>query len=599
MLTHRQPEQANAAPPLKSPDKKPADPEPLSSKEENDQTMEIQLESVLPASSLLKQPRDSSSPSPLPATEKPEETPLPAATPLPNRASPQTPPQASSSSRQLRETMRKINARNSPVPDEVAQREADARERAKSASTLPEAMARVHQENRFQAKLNRALNEAPASVEELEEETSYAVDDPAPGWGKGIFHFLFSFGRFANGVQLAQPVWATVLFWLICGLGSLLPLMPLLLPTDPGLQRLMNPEDLARFIGLGVCIGLASVLGISLLFNLTVWARFGRVGLMFGLRTVTAALLPLALVQFLAFGISLALLGEAFLRGATLPWFLALQTWVLPLLWCWGGLRLGQAVSRMARPPFYASSMLLLFLPIVFAATYIPIHPSVTQWRIHHLAEAKEEILNVRDLNPMQRLAASEKFAAHLPFWAMEEKCEIYFIRLDLYLSLNDVKSAREEMLLLDWASIPESSVDRVAYSVNLYLARERVTGEKLDRLMARVENYLTMAIQGEDVVVNAYDWLSIYKEEFSMEEATQSAGTAYQLVPTPARFRRYIDLLHQQHAHEIMWDTMLGETSPPQLWSINTLEQLAQAADELNKPKRAIQLRKWADTTL
>ncbi|GEM_PF-1696312 len=599
MLTHRSPEKDNNRPALIPADRPPASPESDSCQsEENDQTLEIKLDSVPPSRKGVKLSTSIQASNEHTGEDPPPADPPPAATPLPPKRSRKRDPGSSTSSRQLRETMRKIHARKT---EEITEEELEviARERAKSASTLPEAMARVHRENRFQAKLNRALNEVPTpGVEALEEdeETSYSVDDPTPGMLKALAHFIFSFGRFANGVQLAQPVWATVTFWMICGLGALLPLMAVLLPADPGPEWMMNLEYLGRFLGLGFLIGLAAVLGISLLFNVSVWARFGRVGLLFGLRTVTGALLPLALVQMIAFAVSLALLGEAFLRGATYPWLIFLQTWVLPILWSWGGLRLGQAVARMARPPFYASAVLMILLPLGFAAMYIPIHPAFTQWNIDRLSDTSESIGSVRILNPMQRLAACEHYASHLPFWAMEEKQNLHFKRMELYLSLNDIRSARTEMLLLDKASIPDSSVELVAKSVNYYLlARDHDDEDKKQRIMSEVESLLKQATEQEDVVVNAYDWLSVLKEDSSLPEASDMAGQAYHLAPTPARFQRYIQLLHQEQDYASMWETMIEETTPPQEWSVNTLLQLAEASESLGKGKRAAQLRQWA----
>jgi hypothetical protein len=484
----------------------------------------------------------------------------------------------------LMERMKTIHSRSPGDKDAT-----DRKRLAQSKSTLPEAMAKVNRENIFQEKLNRAFGNSEASpASDSTLETAYVVDDPSPEFKVAVFHFIFSFGRFANGVQLAQPLSTTFLFFGLCAIGMVLPVLRWVVPAEAGPLPWMSSLFLLQTLGTGIGIGAGVYVGLSLLFNVSVWARFGRVGLLFGLRVVTAAFLPLALVQIGCLLYGGITLGEAFWRGANPEWFRWMQAVVLPALWAWGGFRLAQALVRMVRMPWVRALVWMTLLPIGFAGAYLPLHPVfMCDWRFARLDPdfSKVDAFKASGdyASALEQLSALE---AKVPYRCDDGLRSVYLSKIDLFYRLDQVREARAEALKLDYLSLPESQYDHLAKGINLLLQ-----GKRPDLAFERLQNTLELDPDCQP----GYVWMLRYTNLDPDVDREPYAKQLYALSPVPEHFSIYMDILYRKQKYTDMWDVMLEQEANPASWGSETLLQGAEAADALGKTKRAERLRKLA----
>lgn len=487
-----------------------------------------------------------------------------------------------SSSPALTDTLRRIHAREaegdvSPVRGESS---------SKTGSTLPEAMARLNRENRFKERMDRALGDESGkegAKSSQKPERTYVVDDPTPGAVRALGHFVFLFGRFANGIQLAQPGGVTVAFLGICALGMTWPLLPWMVPDVASPLSIVNAGFLVRVLGLGLAGGLVTYVALSLLFNLAVRARFGRVGLLFGLRVVTAALLPLALVQVVCLVWGGLSGGEAFWRGAPPEAVRAFQAKAFPILWAWGGLRLAQAVVRMVRLPPGPAAGLFVLTPLLFAAAALPQHPAWRAWRHAPLVESLEDIEHRLSDPDRKTMADVLELEADLPFRAGRLRRRLYLAKVQLSAHLNPPERTRVACRQLEFASPPETAAWHLARGLNLHFYGKRPEW---------VEKQVLMAVERDPDLPAARKWAVRILSPEDPEAALPHARRLFALSDTPHHFALYLELLGQLDRHEDIWEAMLATDRPPEEWPVEALRLGAGTAERLGHLKRAERLR-------
>lgn len=492
-----------------------------------------------------------------------------------------------SASPALTDTLRRIHEREketgaSPVPGPEA---------TKSSSTLPETMARLNRENRFRERVNRALGKdgggeggpKNSSSSEPSDERTYVVDDPSPGPGQAVFHFVFLFGRFANGVQLAQPVGLTLACLVVGALGMILPFLPWLVPDVASPTPIVDGGFLTRVFASGTAGGLAAYVAMSLLFNLAVRARFGRVGLLFGLRVVTGALFPLAVVQVACLATGLSPGAEAFWRGAPPEAVRGIQTYVFPLLWTWGGLRLAQAVARMDRMPLAPAAALFTIVPLLFFAATLPSHPAWRAWRLAPLAEEVADVearMGDPDSRTLQDLASLEN---RLPFRAVRLRRRVYEAKIEALARMDRPRRARAACRQLEFSSPPKSPQWFLARGVNVHL---------LDKRPDVAKNLLLQAVEQNPELAAARKWTARALRSENPEAALPHARKAFELSDTVRMFTLYLDVLELLDRPGEIWDAMLATERPPETWPDDTLRLGAATAERLGNLKRAERLR-------
>jgi len=503
--------------------------------------------------------------------EKDERT-LPEALPVPPK---------SESQAALSEKMAKISSiRVSAGPLDPSALIADNR----AASTLPQAMARLHrlkQEKALREKLSDSTTKQKKLVRKPIEFIQMSMDDPDPGFLKTTTWFIFSFGRFAKSVLLAQSLKLSLLFCLIVGLGSIHTSIGFLSPL-PSPEQLYDVNFASRVIAGGMILGLAVYLLLSIILFLTAGKIFGGIGKMFGLKVVVNAFLPLAVVQLIAMGFGTMVLGEAYWRGNLPVGYGVFSGWILPGMWLWGGYRIAQVFTQLYSLSLPMRFGLKMGIPLVLS---LPLLTSVSGVeRLMHSGFEKEWAVlqtNVMASGGFLPIERYDQIEGRIPFRDIERKRDLYLFRMQALYRLDEQAIARADALRLDRMSTSGSADDHLAKGLN-YLFQNR-----LDLAIPK----LKLAIEVDPTCLPAHQWLALGQVSSNIGLAEEHAHILMTSEPNVFHLSLMVRILFAQEKYQEIWDVMLDVDTSPEKWDPVTLYQGGIAASKLGNLRRSATL--------
>lgn len=456
------------------------------------------------------------------------------------------------------------------------------KQKAGATSTLPEAMARVNRKHRNEELRKQLDAKEPASGKSLKRSLTREplnVEDPAPGPMRTFHWFVFRFGRFANGVLLAQSVWYSVFFVGLVAMGSIYHSMGILVPAAPGPNPLPDFHFLVRVVGGGFLLGVVCLSTVSILFNKMVQARCGKVGKGFGHKVISQAFVPLAVLQILAMCVFSLLWGEAFWRGAAPAGFDVVHFILVPLFWLWGGYRVGQALCGLYAPRFLSrlgikggTACLTGVLGILLT------HGMAGLDRISHAdawSDLRAEVMQSGASLPIERYDRMEK---RLGFRDVARRRDLYVWRLQAHYIQGDRMAARADALRLDRMEPPGSAYRELARGLNLLMQ------DHLDMALVRLEK----ALEIDPSFLPSRQWMALAYVGRDLELAESHARQLMQAEPNVFHLQLLVRILFAREKHQEIWDVMLTVDAPPEEWDPLTLAQGGISALTLGKEKRA-----------
>lgn len=454
----------------------------------------------------------------------------------------------------------------------------------RAASTLPQAIARLHrikQENALRERLNDSTTKEKKLVRKPIESHQMSMDDPDPGLLKTTTWFIFSFGRFAKSVLLAQALQVSLLFSLIVGLGSIHTSIGFLSPL-PGPGPLYDVNFASRVIAGGMILGLAVYLLLSIILLFMAEKIFGGIGKMFGLKVVVNAFLPLALVQLIAMGFGTMVLGEAYWRGNLPVGYGIFSGWILPGMWLWGGYRIAQVFTQLYSLSLPVRFGLKMGIPLVLS---LPLLTSVSGVeRLMHSGFEKEWAVLETDVMtsgaslPIERYDQMEE---RIPFRDIERKRDLYLFRMQALYRLDEQSIARADALRLDRMSAKGSADDQLAKGLN-YLFQNR-----LDLAIPKLKS----AIEVDPNCLPAHQWLAAGQVASNIELAEEHAHILMTSEPNVFHLSLMVRILFVQEKYQEIWDVMLDVDTSPEKWDPVTLYQGGIAASKLGNLRRSATL--------
>lgn len=451
----------------------------------------------------------------------------------------------------------------------------------KGGSTLPQAMARVHrkhQEDEIRERLQGKKNTGKPEVHKAGISSDLRMEDPDPGFEKSLFWFLFSFGRFSKGVLLVQSLPVTLLFWMLCGLGSILLSVGWLIPVaGPG--PVYDSLFTSRVLAGGMLLGMGGFLAASLALFLILRKKFGGIGKLYGLKVVVNAFLPLALGQLFTMGYGTLSLGESYWRGNVPAGYAFLSNVLLPGLWIWGGYRVAQAATGLFNMNFVTriwlrtGITLILSVPVLLYAADLPsiLHRGLYgDWE--HL---KRETMASPEPLPLNRF---DDFEKRIPFREVDLRRELYLARMQNLYRADQMDAARADALRLDRMAIPGSPEDELAKGLNyLFLGR-------LDLAIPRFQS----AIALDPDCTPAHQWLALGLVATDINAAEEEARILMKSDPNVFHLQLLVRILFVQQKYQQIWDAMLTVNAPAEEWDPVTLYQGSVAAASLGKLRRS-----------
>ncbi len=454
-------------------------------------------------------------------------------------------------------------------------------EKHKGASTLPRAMARVHQkrqEDKIRERLTGKSSRAKTLLKRPEISDDLNVGDPQPGLGKSFLWFLFAYGRFAKGVLLVQTLPVTFLFLMVCGLGSIQFSMVWLSPVG-GPGQIYNSQFASRVLAGGMLLGMGSYLLASLVIYLVLMKKSGGIGKFYGLKIVVNAFLPLALGQLLVLGYATFTLGEPFWRGQVPEGYGLCSRYILPALWIWGGYRIAQAIAGLFSLTFLSrlwlkTGMTLgMILPVLLMGSGLTSglnSRADNEWELLEL-----DLMGASETLPVERFNEVED---RLAFRDVEKKERLYLLRMQNLYRQDLLDSARADALRLDRMALSGSDVDELAKGLN-YLFQDR-----LDLAIPRFES----AIKLNSGCFPAHQWLSLALVATDIAKSEAHARILMQYDPNVFHLQLLVRILFAQEKYQGIWDAMLLVDAAPEAWDPVTLYQGGVAAENLGNPRRA-----------
>ncbi|MEX2607270.1 MAG: hypothetical protein WD708_07990 [Kiritimatiellia bacterium] len=496
------------------------------------------------------------------------------------RVSAEPVPATSDTSAALSGKMAKISS----IRDSTGFRESDPawKEKAGAASTLPEAMARVNRKHRNEELKKQLDTTTPESSRPMKRQTTREplnMEDPEPGPMRTLYWFVFRFGRFANGVLLAQPIGYSVVFVFLVALGSVYHSLGLLVPGSPGPNRLFGSGFPLRVVGGGVLLGVICFFGVSFIFNRVLQARCGKVGKGFGYKVVAQAFAPLAVLQIMALIAFSLLWGEAFWRGATPAGFGPVHFVLIPLFWLWGGFRLAQALCGLFAPRFLSRLGLkgglagvagCLGILLTHGLAWLDTTSHAEAW-----AELKSDVMQSGAALPIERYDRMEK---QLGFRDVSRRRELYLWRLQAHYIRDDRMAARADALRLDRMEPPGSPYRELARGLNLLMQ------DRLDMALVRFES----ALEKDPGCLPAHQWMALAYVGRDLSVAESHARRLMGAEPNVFHLQVLVHILFARNKHQEIWDVMLTVDAPPEEWDPLTLAQGGISARALGKYKRA-----------
>ncbi|MDF3128677.1 hypothetical protein P0Y35_05665 [Kiritimatiellaeota bacterium B1221] len=479
----------------------------------------------------------------------------------------------------LSEKMAKISSiRESGIP---AENPGSFSEKQKAVSSLPGAMARVHQklqEDRIRERLSGKSSEAKSLVKRPQVSDDLNVGDPQPGAGKSFLWFVFAYGRYAQGVLLGQSLQVTFLFLMVCGLGSIQFSMVWLAPAG-GPGPMYNGLFTSRVLAGGMVLGMGSYLLASLLIYLVLMKKSGGIGKFYGLKVLVNAFLPLAVGQLLILAYATLTIGESFWRGQVPEGYGFCSSYILPALWIWGGYRIAQAISGLFSLPFISRLWLKTGITLGMAVPVILVASGLTssmkgradrEW-----AQLKLDLMAATEPLPVERFDGVEN---RLAFRDVERKQDLYLLRMQNLYRQDLLDAARADALRLDRLALTGSAEDELAKGLN-YLFRDR-----LDLAIPRFE----AAISQNPECFPAHQWLSLGLLGTDIAKSEAHARILMQYDPNVFHLQLLVRILFAQEKYQDIWDAMLMVDAAPEAWDPVTLYQGGGSAERLEHPRRA-----------
>ncbi len=464
------------------------------------------------------------------------------------------------------------------------------KEKAGATSTLPEAMARLNRKHRNEELRNQLDTSKPVSGKSLKRTPTKEplnVEDPAPGPMRTLHWFIFRFGRFANGVLLAQSIWYSVFFAGLVALGSIYHSLGLLVPGTPGPNSLLGGAFVLRVLGGGFLLGLVFFSALSFLFNWVVGARYGKVGNGFGFKVVAQAFVPLAVCQILAVMVFSLLWGEAFWRGATPDGFEVVHFVLIPLFWVWAGFRLGQAVCGLYAPRFLSRLLIKGVLVCVTGGLGLLLTRGLSRLEAGASMEAwsdlKADVMQSGAALPIEHYDQMEK---RLGFRDVSRRRDLYLWRLQAHYIRDDRMEARADALRLDRMEPSGSAYRELARGLNLLLQ------DRLDLALPRFEN----AVEIDPSCLPAHQWMALAYVGRDLSVAESHARRLMEAEPNVFHLQLLVRILFARDKHQEIWDVMLTVDAPPEEWDPLTLAQGGMSARILGKDRRADVLQDLAE---
>jgi hypothetical protein len=453
--------------------------------------------------------------------------------------------------------------------------------RDKASSTLPGAMARVHQqhqEEKIRERLQGQTSENKLSRIRTKASESLQMEDPDPGPAKSTLLFWGFFGRFAKSVLLVQPLQLTTLFYMLVALGSIEWSRAFLSPL-PGPGQVYDQSFTASVMAGGMLLGLGIYFLISVILYLSLNRRHGGIGKFFGLKVVVNAFLPLALGQLIFMVTGSFMLGESYWRGMMSPELAGARNWVLPVLWIWGGYRVAQAVSGLfsltlpQRVWCKLGICLIAGLPVLFNRAD-GLHPGRAAFE-QDWAALKKDVMASGAALPVSRYNEMEK---RLGFYDTARKRDLYLYRMQALYRLNSLDNARADALRLDRMAVTGSADDELAKGLN-YLLQNR-----LDLALPKFEAALML----DPDCSPAHQWSALGLAAFDLDAAESHARILMENDPNVFHLQLLVRLLFAREKYQDIWDSMLRVDVPPEDWDPVTLFQGAEAAKALGNTRRA-----------
>lgn len=458
----------------------------------------------------------------------------------------------------------------------------------KATSTLPAAMARVHrqhQEEEIRERLREPASEKKALIRRPHESADLRVEDPHPGLAASVFWFVFAFGKFAKSALLVQPLSVTLLFWMLCGMGSIQFLMPWIVPA-PGPGLFYDSRFAVQVLGGGILAGLLACGAVSQLLHLLLKRKWGGISRWFGLKLVVDAFLPLALMQLIVLGTGTFLIGEAYWRGTLPAGYGIFAGILLPFCWIWGGYRMAQGVTGLFQPAFPVRLGLKIGMLFLFAFPLLIARSGLFE-RLGAARDADWEQLRLdamasADPLPRERF---DRMLDQLPFRDTARKRDLYLYRMQAAYRQDRLEDARADALRLDRMAVPDSADDDLAKGLN-FLFRNR-----LDLAIPRFES----AIAKDPACTPAHQWLALGQVASDIGRSEAHAKILMQADPNVFHLQLLVRILFAQEKYQDIWDAMLTVDAAPGTWDPLTLDQGAVAAEKLGNPRRAQFLRALA----
>ncbi|GEM_PF-5726943 len=451
----------------------------------------------------------------------------------------------------------------------------DSRGDSPYASSLPVAIARVHDSTR------------PGATRMVElEVTPERPEDIPSGFLQKINWFFLDFGRFANGVL---PHWSAQSFLLSLMLMaiSLMAWFYPLLNTQPMpplslfegfffIKLLLLPAWGA--VTMLVC-GSAALYGITYFFG-------GRMSLLAAMRILLTAFMPLNL--FLAVILMLGMgEPEAFFRGNLPPVLPDLMKWLVPVFCFWGSFRVCAAIKRHGLVQGISPVLMVMSLTALCWVLQI-FWPG---WRYRSMGgEAWKEMMAAGEHAYVLRdhdaaMDALEKAEKWMPYFEADARIELYVLRMELEAAAGDLQGARADALRLQHLSHSDSSSEHLARGANYII--QGYVDKGVDELR--------LALDRDRDNVPALRWLARVSRSTDPDRALGYGRRAYQADSSLAEFCNLVDLYHEQGEKDEIWNLMMEVEFPLDDWPARTLFQGGMAAHDLNKQVRAALLLKKA----